>query len=166
MVSIVAAVDEKRGIGKGNDLLFHISEDFDRMKKLTMGHPLIMGRKTFESIGRKLPGRTSIVITSNPEKLDNLNYEADVICSSLEEAIKIAQGKPGGEEIIIFGGGQILNEAVEKGLVDVLHITEVEGDYGADTFFPDYSKFKVVSEESHESEGYKYKFLELQKPQS
>ena len=67
MISIVAAIDSKRGLGKNNKLLFKIPEDFERMKKLTMGHPLIMGRKTFESIGRLLPGRTNIIITQNPK---------------------------------------------------------------------------------------------------
>ena len=65
MVSIVVAMDSKRGIGKNNDLLFRIPQDFARMKKLTLGHPIIMGRRTFESIGRVLPGRTNIVITQN-----------------------------------------------------------------------------------------------------
>jgi len=77
MINIVAALDQKRGIGKNNDLLFRIPEDFERMKTLTNGHPLVMGRKTFESIGRKLPNRTSIVITSDPSNLKDLSYQPD-----------------------------------------------------------------------------------------
>ncbi len=164
MVSIVAAMDSKRGIGKNNDLLFKIPADFERMKKLTLGHPIIMGRRTFESVGRVLPGRTNIVISRNPAagKLidDNPNL---IFCSSLEDAIEVAKKSPGNEEIIIFGGGQIFKKAIEKDLVDVLHLTVVEGDYGADTFFPDYSKFKLVKEEQHEEANCKYLFLTLQK---
>ena len=160
MISIVVAIDEKRGIGKNNDLLFKIPEDFQRMKTLTKGHPIIMGRKTYESIGRVLPGRTNIIITSNPD----FEVEGAVIVSSLEMAIEAAKDSPGSEEIIIFGGGQIFKEALEKGLVDVLHLTVVKGDYNADTFFPEYGEFtKVLFEEDGEDGEYKFKFLDLGK---
>lgn len=164
MISIVAAIDSKRGLGKNNDLLFRISQDFARMKKLTKGHPIIMGRRTFESIGKVLPNRTNIVVSRRP--MDNaLMHDTTglVFATSLEEAIEIAKKSPGSDEIIIFGGGQIFKEAMKKNLVDVLHLTLVEGDYGADTFFPDYSKFKLVNEEKHEDQNYKYRFLTLQK---
>ncbi len=168
MISIVAAIDSKRGLGKNNDLLFKIPEDFKRMQKLTMGHPIIMGRRTFESIGRVLPGRTNIVITQNPDfKLPGLASQGETLRSyvvgSLEEGIEKAKESPGSDEIIIFGGGQIFTEAIEKGLVDRLYLTVVEGDYGADTFFPDYSMFKEVSREGKSDEDYKYSFLTLEK---
>lgn len=159
MVSVIAAMDEKRGIGKGNDLLFRIHADFERMKKLTMGHPIVMGRRTFESIGRILPGRTNIIVTQNPD----FQMENAVVAHSLEEALRQAQGKEGSEEIFIFGGGQIFKEAMEKDLVDKLYLTLVEGDFGADTFFPEYSGFKVLNEEAREEGDYKFKFLELGK---
>lgn len=163
MISIVAAMDEKRGIGKGNDLLFKIPEDFERMKSLTMGKAIIMGRRTFESIGRILPGRYNIVITRDEGyKIGGLkNGENGTIVSSLEEAIKEANKQ--GKDVVVFGGGQVFKEALEKGLVDALHLTLVEGDYGADTFFPEYSGFKTVREESRESDGFKYKFVDLEK---
>lgn len=107
MISIVAALDNKRGIGRGNDLLFRIPADFERMKSLTTGHPIIMGRKTFQSIGRKLPNRTNIVITRKPEEMNNFSYQPDSTASSLEQAIEIAGKSPGSDNIIIFGGGQI-----------------------------------------------------------
>ena len=177
MISIVAAIDSKRGLGKNNDLLFRIPQDFARMKKITMGHPIIMGRKTFESIGRVLPNRTNIIVTrdlgfsirqTQDKKIQDLASQGDALRSyvvnSLEKAIEIAKKSPGSDEIIIFGGGQIFKEAMEKEIVDVLHLTVVKGDYGADTFFPDYSEFdKVISEESGESGEYKYKFLDLGK---
>lgn len=161
MISIIAAIDSKRGIGKNNKLLFKIPQDFERMKKLTMGHPIIMGRKTFESIGRVLPGRTNIIITRDLA-FQGVSLEGYVV-GSLEEALRQAQGKPGSEEIFIFGGGQIFKEAIEKDLVDRLYLTVVEGDFGADTFFPDYSEFKEISREDREDGKFKYKLIELEK---
>lgn len=159
MINIIVAMDEKRGIGKGNDLLFKIPSDFERMKYLTIGHPIVMGRRTFESIGRVLPGRINIIITSNSE----LEIEGAVIVNSLEMAIEAAKDAPGADEIFIFGGGQIFKEAIEKNLVDRLYLTVVEGDFGADTFFPDYSGFKIVSEEKREEGDYRFKFITLRR---
>jgi dihydrofolate reductase len=160
MISIIVAMDSKNGIGKNNDLLFKIPEDFVRMKTLTAGHPLVMGRKTFESIGRALPGRTNIIITQNAEfKADNC-----VMVNSLEEGIEKAKDAPGLDEMFIFGGGRVFKEALEKDLVNRLYLTVVEGDFGADTFFPDHSMFtKIISEENHQSGDYKFKFLTLEK---
>lgn len=170
MISIVVAIDSKNGIGKDNNLLFKIPEDFKRMRKIISGHPLVMGRKTFESIGRVLPENTSIIITQNPNYQfpDFVKTKAEkqkcIAVNSLEEGIEKAKGVPGSDNIVIFGGGQIFKEAMEKNLIDKLYLTVVEGDYGADTFFPDYSNFKkVIFEQSGESEGYKYKFLDLEK---
>jgi len=168
-ISIIVAMDEKRGIGKNGDLLFRIKEDFQRMVEKTKNHTILMGRGTWESIPenrRPLPGRYNIVITRNKNYLINGSREGEnfAIIESLEDAIGKAKKAPGSEEIFIFGGGQIFKEAMEKNLVDKLYLTIVEGDYGADTFFPDYSEFKkVVFEQKGESEGYKYKFLELEK---
>ncbi|MDO8460921.1 MAG: dihydrofolate reductase [bacterium] len=176
-VNIIAAMDEKRGIGKNNDLLFRIPEDFKRMKALTIGHPIIMGRKTFESIGRPLPNRTNIIITRDT----SYKKEGTIVVHSLEDAIEKArnvilseakdldsspakrgQNDKREKEIFIFGGGQIFAEALP--LVDKLYLTIVEGDFNADTFFPDYSEFKnIVFEQKGESGDYKYKFLELEK---
>jgi dihydrofolate reductase len=159
-IAIVAAIDSKRGLGKSNQLLFKIPEDFKRMRALTTGHPIIMGRKTYESIGRPLPKRTNIVITRDP----SFKSEGIVAGNSLGEGIEKAKQSPGSEEIIIFGGGQIFKEALEKGLVGVLHLTIVEGDFSADTFFPDYSEFKKkIKEEKGKSGEYSYTFLDLER---
>ncbi|MBI2196956.1 dihydrofolate reductase [Candidatus Daviesbacteria bacterium] len=158
MISIIAAIDEKRGLGKNNDLLFRIPEDLKRFRRLTKGHPIIMGRKTFESIGRPLPNRTNIVITRDK----NYNVPNIIIVHSLKEALQQAQSKPSNEEIFIIGGGQIFAQALP--LVQKLYLTLVEGDYGADTFFPDYSEFKkVVRKQTRESGWYKYTFLDLER---
>jgi dihydrofolate reductase len=173
--SIIVAMDEKRGIGKNNDLLFRIAEDFKRMTEITSGHPIIMGRKTWDSLPenrRPLPRRYNIVITRDEEfKINNLK-EGDnfAVVKSLEEGIRKAEEilKPvqhdSEKEIFIFGGGQIFKEAMEKGLVDKLCLTIVEGDFKADTFFPDYSEFKkVVFEKERQEREYRYKFVELKR---
>jgi dihydrofolate reductase len=163
-VSIIVAIDEKRGIGKDNDLLFRIPEDGKRVRTVTSGHPLVMGRKTFESLGRLLPNRTHIVITRDPKSLEHLSFQPQAIVSTIEEALQQAQGKPGDEEIFIFGGGQIFKEAIDQDVVDRIYLTVVKGDYGADTFFPEYSKFtKIIENEEREADGYQYTFLTLEK---
>lgn len=157
-ISIIAAIDSKRGIGKDNQLLFKIPEDFKRMKDLTFGHPIIMGRKTFESIGRVLSGRTNIIITRNA----GYSVEGAVIAPSLEQAVKIAKEKDD-KEIFIFGGGQIFAEAMP--LVNKLYLTIVEGDFGADTFFPEYEPFfqKKMFEKSGIFDNLRYRFLDLER---
>jgi dihydrofolate reductase len=164
-VSIIVAMDEKRGIGKENGLPFHIPEDSKRLREITTGHPLVMGRKTFESLGRLLPNRSHIVVTRDPASLHHLSYQPHDVVSSVQDGIYEAQEEPGSDEVFIFGGGQIYKEALEQGLVDKMYLTIVEGDYGADTFFPEYEGlgFKVVNEESREADGYKYKFVDLEK---
>lgn len=156
-ISIIAAIDEKRGLGKNNQLLFKIPEDFRRMKALTTGHPIVMGRKTYESIGRPLPNRTNIVITRDK------NYKAEgcVVVGSLEEVLRQAQGKLGSDEIFIFGGGEIFKQALP--VVDRLYLTKVKGDFHADTFFPEYETefLKVIEKKEHNDSGYRYTFLTL-----
>ncbi len=161
-ISAIVAMDEKRGIGKNNDLPFHIKEDFERMHKIIAGHPLIMGRKTHESIGRVIPACTNIVITRDPEYKNN-HTEGCIVCSSLDEALEQAKLAQGNEEIFIFGGGEIYKQAMPK--IAKLYLTIVKGDFGADTFFPDYSEFKKVIFESEEKEekGLKYKFVDLER---
>jgi dihydrofolate reductase len=166
-ISIIVAMDSKRGIGKNNQLMWHIPGELPRFKNITTGHPIIMGRKTFESIGKPLPNRYNVVITRDPKfKIQNLASQGQVlescVVNSLEEALRQAQGKLGSDEVFVIGGGQIYQQAIAK--ADRLYLTLVEGDFGADTFFPDYSSFtKVISEENREEEGHKYKFLTLEK---
>lgn len=170
-ISIIVALDEKRGIGKGNDLLFRIPQDFKRMQTLTTGHSIIMGRKTFESIGRVLPKRTNIIITRDP----SYKVEGAIVVNSLEKAISEAKESlqntkyqipnTDKDEIFIFGGGMLFKEAIEKGIVDRLYLTLVKGDFGADTFFPEYEKaFPTITFEEKNSEGeYTYTFINREK---
>lgn len=158
-VNLIAALSENNALGKDNKLIFKIPEDLKRFKEITSGHPIIMGRKTYESIGYPLPNRTNIIVTRDK------SYKAEgcEVVHSLNEAIEVAKRNPPvGGEIFVIGGGQIYKEAI--GIADKLYLTIVEGKYDADTFFPDYSDFKkVIHSESHESAGYKYKFLDLEK---
>jgi len=164
-VACVIAMDSKRGIGKNNKLLFRIKEDWLRMRSLIKGKPLIMGRKTYESMlsytdGKIIPGSKNIVITSDP-KYGNKHQEGEVVVHSMDEALEEAV-KDNPEELIIFGGQKVLEEAMP--IMDRLYLTVVEGDFKADTFFPDYSDFKkVLKEEDHKTDKYSFKFLDLER---
>lgn len=155
-ISIVVAIAERnRAIGKDNKLPWHIPEDLKRFKEITSGHPIIMGRKTFKSIGRPLPNRTNIIITRDA----NYQMEKCVIVNSIEKAIQEASQLEQ-EEIFIIGGGEIFKQALPY--VDKLYLTIVKGPIDGDVFFPEYSAFKtIVKQSSHASNGYEYDFLEL-----
>lgn len=159
-ISIIAAIGRNRELGKDNKLLWNIPKDLKRFKKITFGHTVIMGRKTFESIGYPLPNRTNIIITRDT-KYKIPDTKNVVITQSLEEAIALGK-KIEHKELFIIGGGQIYQQAIK--FADKLYLTIVEGEYEADTFFPDYSMFtKKVFEEEKESDGYKYRFVELER---
>jgi dihydrofolate reductase len=162
IVSIVVAISAgRRAMGNKGKLLWHIPDDLKRFKKLTLGHPVVMGSKTFESIlnilGRPLPGRTSIVMTRDTA------YKARgcVIVHSLEDAFQKAQGIER-EEIFIGGGGEIYSLALP--LTDKLYVTLVQDEPSADSFFPDYSEFtKKTFEEKREYEGLQYTWINLER---
>ena len=150
-LAIIVAMDNNRGIGKGNQLLWHIPEDLQHFKRLTMGKPLIMGRKTFESIGRPLPGRLSIVIT---QQLD-WQFDGVEVVYSFQQAISVAssyieknhreKGSPI-NEIMIVGGGQIY--ALALPMVERIYLTQVDISLEADTFFPniDAKEWRLLTE--------------------
>jgi len=156
MISIIVAVGKNREIGSKNGLLWKIPGELKRFRQITEGHPIIMGRKTYESIGRPLPKRTNIVITRN----ENFKPDGVVIVKSLEEAIAKAK-EIDSSEIFIIGGGQIYNQALP--LAEKLYLTVVDADFPqADTYFPDYSDFdKVLFQEKHREEKYAYQFIVL-----
>lgn len=162
-ISMIVAIDSKMGMGKNGTIPWHLSADLKRFKKLTTGHTIIMGRKTFDSIisyiGKPLPNRINMVITRNPD----FKAEGVSINTSLEEALSEANENEQ-SEIFIIGGAQIFQQAIDMNVVDRIYLTKIEGDYGADTFFPPYADFKkVISEESGQSNGVKYKFIDLEK---
>lgn len=164
-ISLIAAMDDKRGIGKQNKLLFAILADRQRFRTLTKNHMVIMGRKTFESIlsfYKKSPllQHANIVVSRSRDFSD----KGVITAKSLEEALRIAEEKLADkdDEIFVIGGGQIYQEAI--GTADKLYLTLVKGNFGADTFFPDYAGFKkIVKKEEHHEDGFDFTFLDLEK---
>jgi dihydrofolate reductase len=128
MIVMIAAVAENNALGKDNELVWHLPNDFKRFKELTSGHYIIMGRKTFESFPKPLPNRTHVVIT----RQQNYQPEGCIVVNSIENAIKAC---PENETIYIIGGGEIYNQALS--LSDKIEITKVHGDFEADAFFPE-----------------------------
>lgn len=164
IVVAIAAIGNNRELGKGNELLWHIPDDLKRFKELSSGHPIILGRKTFESIvailGKPLPGRTNIVVTRD----SHWNFESVVTAGSVEEAIEKAKSAPGSEEIIIGGGAQIYAQALP--FTDKLYVTLIDDSKEADSFFPAYEHLftKKIFEEKREWNGLKYSWVDLVKP--
>ena len=160
-LSIICAVGRNGAIGRDNALLWHLPGDLPRFKRLTMGHPVIMGRRTFESIGRPLPGRLNLVVTRNA------NYAAEgvTLCPSLDIALQRAEAaQPDDGEIFVIGGGELYAATIDR--CARLYLTEVDdAPTDADTFFPDYSAFtQPLSQETHTHEGLTYCFVDRKRP--
>lgn len=156
-ISIIAALGKNREIGKEGKLLWNIPEDLKRFKQLTMGHAIIMGRKTFESIGKPLPERTNIVLSRR-----NLDIPEVLKASSIEETLAKAR-EIDREEIFIIGGAEIYAQTLP--LADRLYLTLIEDQKEADAFFPVYEHLftKKISEESRKWNGLKYAWVTLEK---
>ena len=150
-LSVIAAVARNGAIGKDNTLLWRLPEDLQFFKRTTMGRPVIMGRKTYESIGRPLPGRRNIVVTRSPD------WRADGVeaAPSLQAALEL-----GGPDAFVIGGGELYAQALP--LADRLVLTEIDQDFDGDTHFPawDRSAFTEASRETHISPaGWAYHFV-------
>ncbi|KZN28882.1 type 3 dihydrofolate reductase [Pseudoalteromonas luteoviolacea] len=160
VISMIAAMAKDRVIGDDNKMPWHLPADLQHFKKVTMGKPVIMGRKTFESIGRPLPGRRNIVITRNAQ------YQADgiEIASSTEAALALVDKI---DEVMVIGGGNIYEQFLP--LCNRLYLTYIDLDVGGDTRFPDHTvvgDWTEVESESHEPDErnrYNYKFVTLNK---
>lgn len=156
-MSIIAAVAENLAIGKNNALLWNIPEDMKHFRELTSGHAIVMGQRTYESIGRPLPNRTNIVVTDNPD------FEAPgcEVFFSLEDALAFAREQEP-EEVFIIGGGTVYRQTLP--LADRLYLTVVKVSPEADTFFPNYEEFaRIIHQEDKQSGGYAYSFLVLER---
>jgi len=142
MIILIAAAAENNALGKNNDLIWHLPDDFKRFKALTSGHYIIMGRKTFESFPKPLPNRTHLVIT----RQKNYRPEGCLIAESLEKAIQMA---PKNETIFIIGGGEIYKQSIA--IADKIELTRVHHHFEADTYFPeiDERKWQLISEDYH-----------------
>jgi len=142
-LSIIAAMSANRVIGSHNDLPWRLPADWKRFKSLTMGHHLIMGRKTFESIGQPLPGRTTVVITHQT----GYAPEGVLVAHSVEQALQMAAGD---DEVFVAGGAQIYQQMFPR--ADRLYLTSIHEEFEGDTDFPEFeeSDWQLISEESHE----------------
>ena len=155
MLTMIAAAAENNALGKDNDLVWHLPDDFKRFKRLTSGHHIIMGRKTFESFPKLLPDRTHVVIT----RKDDYKPEGAIVVNSLEEAIRVSKLD---EQPFIIGGGEIYKMSID--LSERIELTRVHGEFEADTYFPeiDETKWDLVKEQFHEKdEKHKYSFTYL-----
>ncbi len=156
-ISIIAAIGKNRELGKKNDLIWRISADLKRVKELTTGHPIIMGRNTYNSIGKPLPNRTNIVVAQ-----DTTVIEGCVVVPTLSEAFAIAHTLDT-EEIFVFGGARMYESSMP--FVQRLYLTLIhDEDAEADVFFPPYEDFKnVVEEEVHSEHTPPYTWITLER---
>ena len=159
IITLIAAAAKNDALGKDNDLIWHISEDLKRFKRLTTGHAIIMGRKTFESMPKALPNRTNIVLTRNK------NYKADgaLVTSTVEEALDLAKED---NQPFIIGGAQIYSLFMEY--CDRIELTRVHHEFEADVFFPkiDASKWNISKKEfvsKTENQPYSYSYITYDK---
>jgi dihydrofolate reductase len=128
MIILIAAVAENNALGKNNDLLWHLPNDFKRFKEITSGHHIIMGRKTFESFPKPLPNRTHVIITRQKDYV----CEGCIVVQDLEKAIAVC---PKNEDVFVIGGGEIYSQSIH--LADQLDITRVHHSFEADVYFPE-----------------------------
>ena len=135
---IVVAISKNYAIGKDNDLLWRLPDDFKFFKQTTLDHVVILGRKTFDSLPGLLPRRTFVIVTRQKDYQVPVGHYA---VNSLEEAFELCEVQRQEKEVFVIGGGAIYKESIEKGMVDKMYITEVGAEIeGADTFFPEFNK--------------------------
>ncbi len=159
IVSLIVAVDEENGMGKDNKLPWHLPADLKHFKSLTTGHPILMGRKTFDSIGKALPNRKNIVIS----RQQGLMIEGAGVAGSLGEAFRLCEGE---KEAFVIGGAQIFEQSIP--FADILYLTIIHHRFEADTFFPEIDKNSWIEEHSirHEPDEkniYPYTFIKYRK---
>ena len=152
-LTIIVAIDAQRGIGIDNRLPWHLKEDLAHFKRTTTGHPIVMGRKTFDSIGKPLPNRRNIVITRNPD----WRHEGVEAATSVDAALTLLGGTPG----YVIGGAQIFQDVLPR--ADRMIVTEISRTFDCDTFFPpiDTQQWKEVRREQYHSaeHGFDYAFV-------
>lgn len=152
MIIMIAAAAENNALGKDNQLLWHLSDDFKRFKELTTGHYIIMGRKTFESFPKPLPNRTHVIITRQPD----YHYDGCIVVDSVAKAIAAV---PENQDAFVIGGGEIYKQGLA--FSDKIELTRVHESFEADTFFPeiDASKWRLIDAQTHpKDEKHRYDF--------
>lgn len=159
IISIIVAISQNGVIGRDNQLIWHLPDDLKYFKKLTTGHPIIMGRKTFESIGKPLPNRTSIVVTRNKD----WQHDGLIVVNNIEEAIKVAKSIAT-DEAFIIGGAEIYRSSLH--FVDKIYLTQLHANFEGDTYFtiPNNAEWKEISRIPHladEKHATAFDFIEL-----
>jgi len=157
-INIVVAIAANNAIGKNNELLWHLPKDLKHFKKLTTGHTVIMGRKTFDSVGKPLPNRRNIVVTRQ-----NIQIKGCEVVNSLEAALELTNHEL---EVDIVGGAEIYKQAMP--LTNFIYLTIVHQDFEADTFFPeiDYTQWQEMSREDHQTDekhAFPFSFITLKR---
>ncbi|MCL1040386.1 type 3 dihydrofolate reductase [Shewanella marisflavi] len=156
-IAMIAAMANNRVIGKDNQMPWHLPEDLRHFKQMTLGKPVVMGRKTFESIGRPLPGRHNIVVSRQAD----LVIEGVTCVTSFEQAKEVVKGC---DELVVIGGGQLYAELLPH--ADILYLTEINLDVAGDTHFPEWDdgSWQLLQSESHiNDKGLEYRFINLVK---
>nr|AIA18192.1 Dihydrofolate reductase [uncultured bacterium]AIA18200.1 Dihydrofolate reductase [uncultured bacterium] len=158
IVSIVVAIAQNNAIGKDNKLLWHLPKDLKHFKEITSGHTIIMGRKTYESVGKPLPNRRNIIITRQ-----NITIDGCEVVNSLPDALKLADGV---HEVFIVGGAEIYKQAMQ--LTDRIYLTIVHENFDGDTYFPEIKEdiWKETEREDHQSDekhAFSYSFITLER---
>ncbi len=158
-INLIVAIDEKNGIGKNNLLPWHLPADLKHFKLITSGHTIIMGRKTYDSIGKVLPNRRNIVIS----RQSGLTIPGAEVCSSLKDAIELCKTE---KDVFVIGGAQIFEKALP--LANILYLTVIHQDFDADVFFPEinldeWTEEEKILNEPDEKNLYSYSFIKYKK---
>lgn len=156
-LSLIAAVARNGVIGRDNTLPWHLPEDLKRFRALTTGHHIIMGRKTYESINRLLPGRTTVIVTRNPD----YRVTGALVAASLQQAVELCGGD---EEAFLIGGAELFREGLRLG--DRVYLTEIDADFAGDVFMPALApaEWREVAREKHVSEqGWDYSYINYER---
>ncbi len=152
-LSLIAAMARNRAIGIADALPWRLPEDLKHFKALTMGHHMIMGRKTYESLGRPLPGRTSVIVTRSPL----FQAQGCIVVNSIDNAISACQGD---DEVFFIGGAELYHHALA--LAERLYLTEIQADFPGDAFFPEFDKLawhETKRQIQHTEDGLEYHFV-------
>ena len=156
-LSLIVAIAKNRVIGVNNTLPWHLPEDLKRFRALTTGHHIIMGRKTYDSLGRLLPGRTTVIVTRNPD----YKMEGAIVVNSLEAAIAACGDD---SEAFLIGGAELYKDGLK--LANKLYITEIDAEYEGDAFFPEFeiNEWKAGERETHRAEsGLSFSYITYQR---
>lgn len=156
-LSLIVAIAKNRVIGVNNTLPWHLPEDLKRFRALTTGHHIIMGRKTYDSLGRLLPGRTTVIVTRNPD----YKVEGAIVVNSLEAAIAACGDD---NEAFLIGGAELYKDGLK--LANKLYITEIDAEYEGDAFFPEFeiNEWKAGERETHRAEsGLSFSYITYQR---